>query len=249
MSKKLIIIPTYDEKDNVEPISQEVHKHCADAEILFVDDNSPDGTGDIIDGLCEKYPFIHVLHRQEKNGLGRAYIAGFKWAVKNKYDLIFEMDADFSHDPAAITSFVKAAEDYDLILGSRYMNGIRITNWPLSRLMLSKSAAAYVRLITGMPITDPTGGFKCFRREVLEAISLDDVIANGYSFQVEMTHRAWMLGFRIGEVPITFVDRRTGYSKMSSDIFKEALLLVWKLALRNHFRRKPPKQTTAKPKE
>ncbi len=249
MSKKLIIIPTYDEKDNVGPISQEVHKHCSDAEILFVDDNSPDGTGDIIDGLCEKHPFIHVIHRQKKNGLGRAYIAGFKWAVENKYDLIFEMDADFSHDPAAITSFVNAAENADLILGSRYMNGIRITNWPLSRLLLSKSAAAYVRLITGMPITDPTGGFKCFRREVLEAISLDDVIANGYSFQVEMTHRAWMLGFRIDEVPITFVDRRAGYSKMSSDIFKEALLLVWKLALRNHFKRTPPKQTTAKSKE
>jgi len=246
MSKKLIIIPTYDEKDNVGPISQAVHKHCYDADILFVDDNSPDGTGTIIDGICKEHPFVHVLHRKEKNGLGRAYIAGFKWAVEHEYDLIFEMDADFSHDPASLTDFVKAAENADLILGSRYCNGIRITNWPLSRLMLSKSAATYVRLITGMPITDPTGGFKCFRREVLEAIPLDDVIANGYSFQVEMTHRAWMRGFRIDEVPITFVDRRTGYSKMSSDIFKEALWLVWKLALRNNFRRRPPKQTANK---
>jgi len=241
MSKKLIIIPTYDEKDNVGSIAQAVHKHCYEADILFVDDNSPDGTGQIIDKLCKEYSFVHVLHRKNKEGLGRAYIAGFKWAIKQKYDLIFEMDADFSHDPATIPSFVKAAENADLILGSRYCNGIRITNWPLSRLLLSKSAATYVRLITGMPITDPTGGFKCFRREVLETIALDDIIANGYSFQVEMTHRAWMKGFKIKEVPITFVDRRAGYSKMSSDIFKEALWLVWKLALRNNFRRKPPK--------
>ena len=243
MSKQLVIIPTYDEKDNVGPISQAVHQHCPDADILFVDDNSPDGTGQIIDNLCKQDSFIHVLHREEKNGLGRAYIAGFKWAIERKYDLIFEMDADFSHDPAELPNFIKAAEHSDLILGSRYVNGVRITNWPLSRLLLSKSAATYVRLITGMPISDPTGGFKCFRRAVLESIPLDDIIANGYSFQVEMTHRAWMRGFRIGEVPITFVDRRTGYSKMSSDIFKEALWLVWKLALRNHFRRTPPKQS------
>lgn len=182
-----------------------------------------------------------MLHRDAKEGLGRAYIAGFKWALKREYELIFEMDADFSHNPAELPNFIKAAETSDLILGSRYVDGISITNWPLSRLILSKSAATYVRIVTGMPITDPTGGFKCFRREVLEAISLDEVIANGYSFQVEMTHRAWMRGFRIGEVPITFVDRRAGYSKMSSDIFTEAILLVWKLALRNKFRRKPPK--------
>lgn len=240
MSKKLIIIPTYDEKDNVGPIAEEVHKHCDDADVLFVDDNSPDGTGQIIDELCKQHSYVHVLHRKAKDGLGRAYIAGFKWAVDKKYDLIFEMDADFSHDPGAIPSFVEAAKSGDLILGSRYCNGIRITNWPLRRLILSKSAATYVRLITGMPITDPTGGFKCFSREVLESIALDDIMANGYSFQVEMTHRAWMKGFKIKELPITFVDRRTGYSKMSSDIFKEGLFLVWKLAMRNNFRRKPP---------
>jgi dolichol-phosphate mannosyltransferase len=242
MLKELVIIPTYDEKDNVGPISQAIHKERPDAHILFVDDNSPDGTGQIIDNLCAKYDFIHVLHRTEKNGLGKAYIAGFKWAIERKYDLIFEMDADFSHDPATLTSFVKAAENADLVLGSRYCDGIRITNWPLRRLILSKSAATYVRLITGMPITDPTGGFKCFHRRVLEAIPLDDVISNGYSFQVEMSHLAWMRGFKIVEVPITFVDRRAGYSKMSGAIFKEALWLVWKLALRNKFHRTPPKQ-------
>jgi len=242
MSRKLVIIPTYDEKDNVCPIAQAVHKVCEDAEVLFVDDNSPDGTGKVIDELAAKESWVHVLHRDAKNGLGRAYIAGFKWAIEEQYDLIFEMDADFSHDPAEIPNFVKAAETADLVLGSRYVNGIRITNWPLSRLMLSKGASTYVRLITGMPITDPTGGFKCFRRAVLEAIPLDDDISNGYSFQVEMNHQAWMRGFRIGEIPITFEDRRAGYSKMSGDIFREAVWLVWKLAFRNKLRRKPPRQ-------
>ncbi len=242
MLRKLIIIPTYDEKDNVCPITQAVHQHCPDADILFIDDNSPDGTGKVLDELAAKESRVHVMHREAKNGLGRAYIAGFKWAIEQEYDLIFEMDADFSHDPVELPQFVKAAETADLILGSRYVNGIRITNWPLRRLMLSKGAATYVRLITGIPVTDPTGGFKCFRRAVLESIPLDNVISNGYSFQVEMTHLAWMRGFRIGEVPITFEDRRSGYSKMSGDIFKEALWLVWKLALRNNFRRKPPRQ-------
>ncbi len=244
MLKVLIIIPTYDEKDNVEPISQAIHKYLPEAHILFVDDNSPDGTGKIIDKLCSKDASIHVLHRQEKNGLGRAYIAGFKWAIENKFDLVFEMDADFSHDPAVLPDFIKAAQNADLVLGSRYCNGIRITNWPLRRLMLSKGASIYVRLITGMPITDPTGGFKCFSRKVLEAVPLDDVISSGYSFQVEMTHLAWMQGFKISEVPITFEDRRSGYSKMSGPIFKEALWLVWKLALRNKFRRNPPKKNS-----
>ena len=242
MPGKLVIIPTYDEKDNVIPIAHAVRRHCPDAEILFVDDNSPDGTGEVIDDLIARESWVHVLHRREKSGLGRAYIAGFKWAIEHEYDLIFEMDADFSHDPSELPNFVQAAETADLILGSRYVNGIRITNWPLSRLMLSKGAATYVRLITGMPLTDPTGGFKCFRRAVLESIPLDNVISNGYSFQVEMTHLSWMRGFRINEVPITFVDRRSGYSKMSGDIFREALWLVWKLAFRNNFRRKPTRQ-------
>ncbi len=242
MQTKLIVIPTYDEKDNVGPIAAAVHQSCPDADILFVDDNSPDGTGDVIDELCSRESFVHVLHHGDKGGLGRAYIAGFKWAIEKQYDLIFQMDADLSHDPVEVPNFIRAAETADLILGSRYVNGIRITNWPLSRLMLSKGASIYVRLITGVPVTDPTGGFKCFRREVLEAIELDNVIANGYSFQIEMTHLAWMQGFRIGEVPITFVDRRAGYSKMSGGIFREAIWLVWKLALRNHFRRRPLKR-------
>jgi len=239
MSGKLVIIPTYDERDNVRPIAHAVHAQAAEVDILFVDDASPDGTGEVIDGLADADHRIHALHRPGKEGLGRAYIDGFKWALAHDYALVCEMDADFSHDPAELPTFFAAAEQADLILGSRYVDGIRITNWPLSRLMLSKAAATYVRLITGMPVTDPTGGFKCFRRQVLAAINLDAIMANGYSFQVEMTHTAWMMGFRVSEIPITFVDRRAGYSKMSSGILKEAMLLVWKLAFRNHFRRTP----------
>ncbi len=241
-SKVLVIIPTYDERENVRPIAQAVRQHVPDADILFVDDNSPDGTGKILDEMQAGSEHIHVMHRPGKEGLGRAYIAGFKWALERDYAFIFEMDADFSHNPGALPQFLAAAEDADLVLGSRYCEGIRITNWPLSRLILSKGAATYVRIITGMPVTDPTGGFKCFRREVLEAIPFERIISNGYSFQVEMTHAAWMRRYRIKEVPITFEDRYTGYSKMSSKIFKEALWIVWKLALRNHFHREPPQQ-------
>ncbi len=239
MNSTLIIIPTYDERDNVRPIAAAVFGVEPDADILFVDDNSPDGTGRAIDVLCKEDERIHVIHKTGKAGLGRAYITGFKWALQREYEFIFEMDADFSHDPKEIPHFLKAAEDADLVLGSRYVDGIRITNWPLRRLMLSKGAALYVRLITGMPTTDPTGGFKCYRRRVLAAIDLDLIISNGYSFQVEMSHTAWLKGFRIAEVPITFVDRRSGYSKMSSVIFREALWLVWKLAFRYGFRRRP----------
>lgn len=245
MNSKLVVIPTYDERDNVGPISEAVFAASPDTDVLFVDDNSPDGTGAVVDALVAEDERIHVLHRDAKSGLGRAYIAGFEWALERDYALIVEMDADFSHNPNEIPNFVKAAESADLILGSRYVNGIRITNWPLSRLMLSKSAALYVRLVTGMPLTDPTGGFKCFRREVLEAIDLTNIVSNGYSFQVEMSHGAWIRGFRIAEVPITFVDRRAGYSKMNGRIFSEALWLVWKLAFRNGFRRKPQMQSDA----
>ena len=239
MMKIVVIIPTYDEKDNVGPIADAVCRYLPGAHTLFVDDNSPDGTGDIIDDMVAANDEVHVIHKPGKSGLGRAYITGFKWALQEGYDLIFEMDADFSHDPHELPHFVSAADNADLVLGSRYVNGVRITNWPISRLLLSKSAATYVRLITGIPATDPTGGFKCYRRRVLEAIDLDAVVSNGYSFQVEMTHPAWMKGFRIGEIPITFVDRRAGYSKMNTVIVREALWLVWKLAFRYHFRRKP----------
>ncbi len=234
-----MIIPTYDECDNVRPVARAVHAVAPEADILFVDDNSPDGTGVIVDALANADTRIHTLHRPGKQGLGQAYIDGFKWAIASGYDLICEMDADFSHDPSELPNFFKAAETADLVLGSRYCNGIRITNWPISRLILSKAAASYVWIITGMPVTDPTGGFKCFRRRVLEAIDLDAILASGYSFQVEMTHTAWIKGFRVAEIPITFVDRRTGYSKMSTGILKEAMLLVWELAFRNHFRRSP----------
>jgi dolichol-phosphate mannosyltransferase len=222
-----------------------VHHQLPEAEILFVDDNSPDGTGKLLDEMRESHPYIHVMHRPGKSGLGRAYIAGFKWALKREYEYIFEMDADFSHNPAELPRFLAAAQDADLVLGSRYCNGIRITNWPLRRLILSKGAATYVRIMTGIPVTDPTGGFKCFRREVLESIPLDRIISSGYSFQVEMTHAAWMRHFRIKEVPITFEDRFVGYSKMSGKIFKEALWIVWKLALRNHFHRYPPRNESS----
>jgi dolichol-phosphate mannosyltransferase len=240
MVKSVVIIPTYDERDNVRPIAEAVLKQVPETAILFVDDSSPDGTGGLIDEMRRQDRRIHAIHKEGKSGLGRAYITGFKWAIERGYDLIFEMDADFSHDPGELPNFIRAAESADLVLGSRYVNGIRITNWPLSRLLLSKGAATYVRLITGMPVTDPTGGFKCYRREVLEAINLDVIVSNGYSFQVEMTHTAWMKGFRVAEIPITFVDRRAGYSKMSRAIFKEALWLVWKLAFRNGLRRTPP---------
>lgn len=245
MNDILVIIPTYDEKDNVGPVSQAVFAAVPDAHILFIDDNSPDGTGQIVDALAAADPRIHTMHRPGKAGLGRAYIAGFKWALERSYRLIFEMDADFSHDPRMLPEFLKAAADADLVLGSRYVNGIRVLNWPLSRLLLSKGAALYVKFITGMPVTDPTGGFKCFRRELLQAIALDRIVSNGYSFQVEMTHTAWMKGFRIAEVPIIFQDRYAGYSKMSKAIFKEALTMVWKLALRNGFRRRPPRRAAA----
>ena len=238
MADTLVIIPTYDEKENVEAIAKAAHEQLPEAHVLFVDDSSPDGTGDIVDRLGEADARIHALHKEGKSGLGRAYISGFKWALEREYKLIFEMDADFSHDPKELPNFVTAAKDADLVLGSRYVNGIRITNWPMSRLLLSKGAATYVRLITGMPVTDPTGGYKCYGRQVLEAIDLDSIVSNGYSFQVEMSHTAWRKGFRIKEIPITFVDRRSGYSKMNYAIMKEALWLVWKLAFRCGFRRR-----------
>ncbi len=237
----LVIIPTYDERNNVRPIARAVFKALQQrVHILFVDDNSPDGTGAEIEAMRrEDAERIHVLHKKEKRGLGRAYIAGFNWALEREYRNIFEMDADFSHNPEVLPDFLEAIKNADLVLGSRYLHGIRITNWPLSRLLLSKGAATYVRLITGLPVTDPTGGFKCFRREVLEAIDLSSIKSNGYSFQVEMSYTAWMKGFRIREIPITFFDRHEGYSKMNSAIFREALWMVWKLAWANRFRRRP----------
>lgn len=237
--KTLIVIPTYDEKENVRPMAAAVFAAVPEADILFVDDNSPDGTGAEEDALAAEDRRVNVLHRERKDGLGRAYIAGFKWALERDYSLICEMDCDFSHDPASLPDLLKSAENCDLAIGSRYCGGIRVMNWPLSRLLLSTGAGIYVKFVTGMPVADPTGGFKCFRREVLEAIGLDDIRSNGYSFQIEMNHTAWRKGFRLCEVPIVFGERRSGYSKMRAGIATEAFVMVLKLWARNSFRRRP----------
>ena len=243
MNKSLVVVPTYNERENLPSLAQRLLALPFPVDLLVVDDNSPDGTGKIADELSAKHPAIRVLHRKEKNGLGRAYIDGFKWALKNGYEFIMEMDGDFSHNPDDIPSFLEAAkkEDADLVLGSRYVNGIRIINWPLHRLMLSKSAAHYVQIITGMPFSDPTGGFKCFRRRALEAINLEEVRSNGYSFQIEMTHKLWRQGKKIVEVPIIFTERVEGHSKMSGHIVREALIMVWRLLFQNKLRRRPRK--------
>ena len=237
--KTVIVIPTYDERDNVKPMAEAVLAQVPEANILFVDDNSPDGTGQLIDEIASKESRVFVLHREKKEGLGRAYMAGFKWALERDYTLICEMDCDFSHDPKALPILLAAAKSYDLVLGSRYIGGIRVMNWPMSRLLLSTGAAQYVRFILGLPVCDPTGGFKCFHREVLEGINMDNITSNGYSFQIEMTHTAWMQGFSVKEVPIIFEDRKAGYSKMHANIATEAFMMVLKLWVRCGFRRSP----------
>jgi len=214
-------------------------------EVLVVDDNSPDGTGKVADEIAAKNPMVHVLHRQEKDGLGRAYCAGFAWALQRDFEFILEMDGDFSHNPDDIPAFLMAAQDADLVVGSRYCNGIRVINWPLKRLMLSIGAGRYVRFVTGMPFSDPTGGFKCFRRRALLSLNLDAVRSNGYSFQVELTHKIWMQGMKIAEVPIIFTDRFQGSSKMSGKIVREALWMVWSLLFQNGLRRSPRKPAKA----
>jgi dolichol-phosphate mannosyltransferase len=244
VNETLIIVPTFNERENLPRMAEKLLSLSIKVDLLVVDDNSPDGTGKIADELAARHSEIHVLHRSEKNGLGRAYIAGFNWALERNYEFIFEMDCDFSHDPDDIPRFLEAArnENADLVLGSRYSGGIRVVNWPLKRLMLSRSAGIYVHVITGMPFSDPTGGYKCFRRRALQAIELDGVRSNGYSFQIEMTHRLWRQGFKVVEVPIIFTERVEGHSKMSRQIVREALLMVWRLWLQNGLRRKPRKR-------
>ncbi len=237
--KALVIVPTYNERDNLPPLAQRLLALPVPVDLLVVDDNSPDGTGQIADELAAKNPSVHVLHRAEKNGLGRAYCAGFAWALKRDYEFILEMDGDFSHNPDDVPRLIEAATGADLALGSRYCNGIRVINWPLKRLMLSMSAAKYVQIITGMPLSDPTGGFKCFRRHALSSIDLASVWSNGYSFQIEMTHKLWRQGLKVVEVPIVFTDRFVGTSKMSNKIVREALVMVWRLWLQNGMRRTP----------
>jgi dolichol-phosphate mannosyltransferase len=233
--RALIIFPTYNERDNIEKIVHAVLPMDPRINVLIVDDNSPDGTGEIADKLAAQESKVKVLHRQKKEGLGRAYIAGFKWAIEQKFDFIFEMDADFSHGPEYIRDFLREIQNHDLVIGSRYISGVNVINWPMSRLLLSYFANAYTRVVTRMPLRDATGGFKCFRREVLEAIDLDDVRSSGYSFQIEMSMRAWKKNFRIKEIPIIFVDRVAGTSKMSKRIVREAIWMVWLLRLRATF--------------
>jgi dolichol-phosphate mannosyltransferase len=229
--KTLVIIPTYNEKDNIEQIVPQVLEQHSSVDVLIIDDGSPDGTGEIADAMAAENNRIFVMHRKNKSGLGTAYVAGFKYAIQKKYDCIFEMDADFSHDPEYIPEFLNAIKGADLVLGSRYISGVNVINWPMSRLLLSYYANVYSRIITGLPVKDATGGFKCFRREVLEAIDLDKVKSNGYSFQIEMNFRAHKKGFRIKEIPIVFEDRRQGESKMSKKIVREAIWMVWRLRL------------------
>ncbi len=229
--KAFVVIPTYNEKDNVASLSRAVLEQDADLQILFVDDNSPDGTGVIIDELVAQNNRIHVLHRTGKLGLGSAYREGFKAALAMGADYLFEMDADFSHDPKSLPSFLSAIKENDLVIGSRYLNGVSVVNWPIRRLILSYFASVYARWITGLQLRDCTGGFKCFRRSTIEAIDLSRVTSDGYSFQIEMNYRCMEKGLRIAEIPIIFVDRHAGTSKMSKSIVREAVLMVWKLRL------------------
>jgi dolichol-phosphate mannosyltransferase len=201
-------------------------------DVLIVDDNSPDGTGELADQIAAADGRVHVLHRPGKGGLGKAYLAGFRWALERDYELVFEMDADFSHDPKFLTEFLQAAEEADLVIGSRYKTGVNVINWPISRLLLSLGANQYARWITGMDVMDSTGGFKCFHRRVLETIDFDRVRSNGYAFQIEMSFRAWKKGFRLVEIPIVFTDRVEGQSKMNKRIVREAIWMVWWLRIK-----------------
>lgn len=228
--RAVVIIPTYNERENLPRLVPMVLEQDPRLEVLIIDDNSPDGTGALADGLAAASPRVHVLHRAGKLGLGTAYLTGFRWALDRDYAYIFEMDADFSHDPAHLPQFLEAIQDADVVLGSRYLQGrVTVVNWPITRLLLSYGANTYARLVTGLPIADATGGYKCFRREVLQAIDLDRVESEGYAFQIEITLRAWKKGFRIVEIPIVFTDRDVGESKMSRRIIWEAVWKVWKL--------------------
>lgn len=231
--KSLVIIPTYNELENVKKLIPDILDRYDNTDILVVDDNSLDGTGTYVTSLAAGDKRIRIIQREKKLGLGTAYIAGFKYAIQNKYDFIFEMDADYSHDPGEIENFLKAIEHNDLVIGSRYLTGVNVINWPMRRLILSYFANYYTHFITRLPIHDSTGGYKCFRREVLESINLDKIKSNGYAFQIEMTYKAWKKGFRIKEISIIFVDRIKGNSKMSRKIVREAIIMVWKLRLRS----------------
>lgn len=236
MADTLVIIPTYNESENIAKIIPDILKYSkSEVDIAVVDDNSPDGTADVVRKFQKEHENIILINRLKKEGLGKAYVAGFEYALKNGYEFIFEMDADYSHDPREIKNFLKKIKDYDLVIGSRYVHGVRVLNWPLRRLFLSVFANLYTKIITGMPIYDATGGFKCFRRKVLESIDLRKIKSNGYAFQIEMNYKAFKKGFKITEMPIVFVDRIQGHSKMSRKIVWEAAWMVWKLRIKSLF--------------
>ncbi|MCD6117270.1 polyprenol monophosphomannose synthase [bacterium] len=235
--KILVIIPTYNENDNIRLIIPQILGTYPSIDVLVVDDNSPDGTGNTVEELCASDPRVHLISREKKMGLGTAYVEGFRYALDHDYDLIFEMDADFSHDPNEIPRFIEASKEYDLVVGSRYVSGVNVINWPMSRLLLSWLANVYTRVVTGLPLKDATSGFKCFRRKVIEDIDLGNMQSDGYGFQIEIHYRVWKKGFKIKEIPIVFVDRRVGISKMNTGIINEAALLVWKLRIMGIFKR------------
>ena len=231
--RALVCLPTYDEKDNVVPMTEAILAATPDVDVLIIDDNSPDGTGQLADGIAAREPRVKVLHRAGKEGLGKAYLAGFEWALGQGYELILEMDADFSHDPKYLPGMLEAARGADLVLGSRNVPGGGTVNWGLGRKFISRGGSLYARTILGIPVRDLTGGFKCFRRKVLESIDLPTVECSGYAFQIELTFRALRRGFRVVELPIVFVDRRVGQSKMSKRIVLEALRKVWSIRRAN----------------
>ncbi|MCX7757148.1 MAG: polyprenol monophosphomannose synthase [candidate division WOR-3 bacterium] len=229
--KGLVIIPTYNESENIPKIIPEILQQSPELEVLVIDDNSPDNTAQIVEELMKSESRIHLIKRPKKLGLGTAYVTGFKYVLEKNYDYCFEMDADFSHNPADIPRFIELLKDYDLIIGSRYCNGISVVNWPMKRLLLSYFACLYARLVTGCPIKDLTSGFKCYKRNVLEKIDLDKIKSDGYGFQIEIDFLIWRKGFKIKEIPIIFVERRIGSSKMSKHIIWEAFWLVLRLRL------------------
>lgn len=229
--KALVIIPTYNERENLVPLLKQIFSEGLPLEVLIIDDNSPDGTGAVADEIAASDPRVHTMHRAGKMGLGSAYVAGFQYALQRDYDAVFEMDADFSHNPDSLPEFLRELENADLVVGSRYLHGVTVVNWPLKRLVLSYGANVYSRVITGMSIKDLTGGYKCFRRQVLEALDLSRVKSDGYGFQIEINYKAWRKGFRIKEIPIMFVDRRAGESKMNQKIVWEAAWMVWRLRI------------------
>jgi dolichol-phosphate mannosyltransferase len=235
--KILVVIPTFNESENILRLIPLVLEQAAGVEVLVVDDGSPDGTGTMVRTMAEADPRVHLLARSAKMGLGTAYVAGFKYALAGSYDFVFEMDADFSHNPKEIPVFLEKAGKVDLVVGSRYTNGVRVLNWPMQRLLLSWTANIWTRFMTGLPLNDATGGFKCYRIAVLRGIDLDSIRSNGYAFQIEMSYKAWRKGFRLGEIPIVFADRNAGTSKMSKHIVYEAFFMLWKLRFRSMLNR------------